>query len=115
MWKVTNLLRTIPEPVDPVANTGLSALKCVTHVLAHPLPMSPVRTVVTRPVEGVESCEDHRCPNLLKIYTANGPRSRRPGSAPVCSLWRSTTSPLTIVARIPFAFCFSRRAPAGKS
>jgi hypothetical protein len=38
------ILNSIPEPVDPVTNTALSALKCVTYVLAHPLPMSPVQT-----------------------------------------------------------------------
>jgi hypothetical protein len=37
-------LFAIPEPVDPVGITAPSALKCVTHVLAHPLPMSPVHT-----------------------------------------------------------------------
>src|SRR5262249_10585151 len=46
---------------------------------------------------------------------ANGPRSNLPGSAPVCSLLRNTTSPLTTVAMMPVAFCFKRRAPAGRS
>src|SRR5713101_2655266 len=46
---------------------------------------------------------------------ANGPRSSLPGNAPVCSLLRIKTSPLTIVALIPSDFCLSRRAPAGRS
>jgi len=38
------MFRAIPEPADPVGNTVLTILKCVTHVLAHPSPMSPVHT-----------------------------------------------------------------------
>ncbi len=53
--------------------------------------------------------------NFFGYRRANGPRSNCPGSAPVCSLLRSTTSPATIVAMMPVAFCFKRRAPAGKS
>ena len=45
---------------------------------------------------------------------ARGPRRSWPGNAPVCSLLRSTTWPLTTVARKPAAFCLSRRAPAGR-
>ena len=44
-----------------------------------------------------------------------GPRSNLPGNAPVCSFFRRTTWPLTTVANSPSDFCFSRRAPAGKS
>ena len=44
-----------------------------------------------------------------------GPRSNLPGNAPVCSFFRKTTWPLTMDASSPSDFCFSRRAPAGKS
>src|ERR1700731_3818205 len=42
------MCRAIPEPVDPCGQHCAPALKCVTHVLAHPLPMSPVHTAATR-------------------------------------------------------------------
>src|SRR5262249_7228856 len=45
---------------------------------------------------------------------ASGPRSNRPGSAPVCLPSRSSTSPLTTVAEMPRAFCTRRRAPPGR-
>jgi hypothetical protein len=38
-----------------------------------------------------------------------------PGSAPVCSLWRISTSPFTTVAAIPADFCFSRSLQRDRS
>ena len=57
-----------------------------------------------------------RCPSSWLAYAcAIGPRSNLPGNAPVCSFFRKTTWPLTMDASSPSDFCFSRRAPAGKS
>jgi hypothetical protein len=48
-------------------------------------------------------------------WASRGPRTRRPGKAPVASPFRYTTAPDTIVASNPSVRCTSRFPPAGRS
>ena len=76
-------------------------------------PLAPADPVVVSPVSS--SSPLPAAARFRQAAAAPGPRSRRPGSRPVGVPFSSVTSPLTMVAAMPSAFCTRRRAPPGRS
>src|SRR5262245_15472976 len=70
-------------------------------------------------VDGRPACRRHEKQDgggeTTRVHPTASLRMSLPGSAPLCSPFRMTTRPLTIVATYPSARCDRWRAPVGKS
>src|SRR6202040_3342325 len=102
-------------PVGP-PDLLVSDDQCVTlaKALDNPIEVNADRVADERRLaRAVDVAELRHCKSHYEA--ANRPFSTRPASSPVASPFSRATTPLTIVAAMPSAFCTRRRAPPGRS